>query len=57
MGREVNRREERMEGEAQGLEKLQVITGLIEGEYSSVVVDLPNPGVQLVLILIELCFL
>jgi hypothetical protein len=32
--------------EACSLEKPQVIRDLIDGEYSSVVVDLPNLGVQ-----------
>jgi hypothetical protein len=42
--------------EARGLEKPQVIRGLIDGEDGSVVVDLPNLGTQLVFILMELCF-
>ena len=36
-----------------GLEKPQVIRGLIDGEDGSVVVDLPNLGTQHVFILIE----
>lgn len=44
-------------GEACGLEKTQVIRDLINGDYSSIVVDLPNLGVQFIFILIELCFL
>ena len=42
--------------EARGLEKLQVLRGLIDVEDGSVVVDLPNLGAQHVFILIELCF-
>ena len=42
--------------ETQGLEKPQVVRGLIDGEHGSIVVDLPNLGPQLVFILIELCF-
>jgi hypothetical protein len=42
--------------EACGLEKLQVLRGLIDGEDGSVVVDLPNIGTQLVFTLIDLCF-
>ena len=41
--------------EARGLEKLQVIRGLIDGEDGSVAVDLPNLGAQHVIILTELC--
>jgi hypothetical protein len=41
--------------EAHGLEKLQVLRGLIDVEDSSIVVDLPK-GTQHVFILIELCF-
>ena len=49
-----------MEGkwrEAPGLEKPQVLRGLLHGEDGCVAVDLPNLGVQLVFMLIELCFL
>jgi hypothetical protein len=42
--------------EAPGLEKPQVIRGLIDVENGSVVVDLPNLGAQHVFILIELGF-
>jgi hypothetical protein len=42
--------------EAHGLEKLQVIRGLIDGDDGSIAVELPNLGAQLVFILIELCF-
>ena len=59
-GREDNggqrRRWKESGAEARGLEKLQVIRGLIDGEDGSVVVDLPNLGAQHVFILIELCF-
>jgi hypothetical protein len=51
--------EEEVEGkqaEAHGLEILQVLRSLIDGEDGSVVVDLPNLGAQLVFILIVLCF-
>ena len=44
------------EAEARGLEKPQVIRGLIDGEDGSVVVNLPSLSTQLVFILIELCF-
>jgi hypothetical protein len=44
------------ESGAPGLEKLQVIRGLLYGEDGSVVVDLPNLGTQYVFILIELYF-
>jgi hypothetical protein len=56
--RRRKRRERTMEEEAEacGLEKPQVIRGLIDGEDGSVEVDLPNLGSQLVFILIELCF-
>lgn len=43
--------------ETHGLEKPQVIKNLMNGEYSSVVVELPNLGPQLVFILIKLCLL
>ena len=42
--------------EAHDLMKLQVAKDFIDGEYSSVVEDLPNLGVKLVFILIESCF-
>ena len=42
--------------EAGDLEKPQVLRGLIDGKNGSVVVDLPNLGVQLVFILTEMCF-
>ena len=40
----------------EALEKPQVIRGLTDGEDGNAVLDLPNLGVQLVFILIELCF-
>ena len=43
--------------EAHGLEKPQVLRGLIDVEDGNVAVDLPNLGVQLVFILTELCSL
>jgi hypothetical protein len=42
--------------EARGLEKPQVVRGLLYGEDGSVAVDLLNLGSQLVFILIQLCF-
>ena len=42
--------------EAHGLEKLQGLRGLIDVEYGSVAVDLPNLGTHVVFRLIELCF-
>ena len=42
--------------EAHGLEKLQVLRGLIDGEDGSIAVDLPNLGTQHVIILTVLCF-
>ena len=54
--RTQSRRKKKSRAEAHGLEKLQVIRGLIDVEDDSVVVDLPNLGAQHVFILIELCF-
>jgi hypothetical protein len=42
--------------ESHGLEKPQVLRGLLYVEDGSVVVDLPDLGTQHVFILIELCF-
>ena len=53
---ERRRKKEKSRAEAHGLEKLQVLRGLIDVEDGSVVVDLPNLGTQHVFILIELCF-
>ena len=50
------RRKKKSRAEAHGLEKLQVLRGLIDVEDGSVVVDLPNLGAQHVFILIELYF-
>ena len=49
-------RKKKSGAEAQGLENLQVLRGLIDGEDGSVAVDLPNIGTQHGFILIELCF-
>jgi hypothetical protein len=49
-------RKKKSGAEAQGLENLQVLRGLIDGEDGRVAVDLPNLGTQHVFILIELCF-
>jgi hypothetical protein len=54
--REGRRRRWKESREARGLEKLQVLRGLIDGEDGSVVADLPNLGAQRVFILTELCF-
>ena len=43
--------------EPRGLEKLQVVRDLIAGKQSSVVVNLPNQGMQLISIVTELCVL
>jgi hypothetical protein len=48
--------EEKHRAEAYGLEKPQVLSGLIDGQGGSVAVDLSNLGSQHVFILIELCF-
>ena len=50
------RKKKKSRAEAHGLEKLQVLRGLIDVEDGSVVVDLPNLGAQHVFILTELCF-
>ena len=50
------RKKKKSRAEAHGLEKLQVLRGLIDVEDGSVVVDLPNLGTQHVFILIVLCF-
>jgi hypothetical protein len=52
----MRRRRKKSRAEAQGLEKLQVLRGLIYMEDGSVVVDLPNLGAQHVFILTVLCF-
>ena len=48
--------EEKSGAQAPGLEKPQVLRGLLYGENGNVVVDLPNRGTQHVFILIELRF-
>ena len=50
------RKKKKSRAEAHGLEKPQVLRGLIDVEDGSVVVDLPNLGTQHVFILTELCF-
>ena len=57
-GREREAEEEKKKSgaEAHGLEKLQILRGLIDVEDGSVEVDMPNLGIQHVIILIELCF-
>ena len=50
------RKKKKSGAEAHGLEKLQVLRGLIDGEDGSVAVDLPNLGAQHVFILTESCF-
>ena len=54
--RRQRRRKKKSRAEAQGLEKPQVLRGLLDGEDGSVVVDLPNLGTQHVFILIVLYF-
>ena len=56
MERMQRRRKKKSRAEAHGLEKLQVLRGLIDVEDGSVAVDLPNLGTQHVFIIIELCF-
>ena len=56
MERTQRRRKKKSRAEAHGLEKLQVLRGLIDVEDGSVVVDLPNLGTQHVIILTVLCF-
>jgi hypothetical protein len=48
--------EEEKHSRGHGLEKLQLIRGLIDVEDGSVVVDLPSLGAQHVFILTESCF-
>jgi hypothetical protein len=47
------RKKKKSRTEAPGLEKPQVLTGLIDGEDGSVAEDLPNLGAQHVFIIIE----
>ena len=51
------RKKKKIRAEAHGLEKLQVIRGLIDVEDGSVAVDLPNLGTQHVFILIVCVFI
>ena len=51
------RKKKKKSREAHGLEKPQVLRGLIDVEDGSVVVDLPNLGTQHVIILTVLCFI
>ena len=53
---EMDEEEEESGAEAYGLEKRQVLRGLIDVEDGSVVVDLPNLGTQHLFILTESCF-
>ena len=50
------RKKKKSRAEAHGLEKLQVLRGLIDVEDGSVAVDLPNLGTQHVIILTVFCF-
>jgi hypothetical protein len=53
---EEEEEEEKSGAEAHGLEKPQVLRGVIDVEDGSVVVDLPNLGTQHLFILTESCF-
>ena len=53
----MQRRRKKNRAEAHGLEKLQVLSGLKDGEDGSVSVYLPNIGAQHVLILIARAYL
>jgi hypothetical protein len=50
------RKKKKSRAEAHGLEKLQVLRGLIDVEDGSIAIDLPNLGTQHVVILTMLCF-
>jgi hypothetical protein len=54
--RTQRRRRKKSRAEAHGLEKLQVLRGLIDVEDGSVAIGLLNLGAQHVFILIEFCF-
>jgi hypothetical protein len=56
MQRRRRKKKKKSGAEAQGLEKLQVLRGLIDVEDGSVAVDLPNLGTQHVIILTVWCF-
>ena len=53
---DAERRKEKSRTEVHGLEKPQVLRGLIDVEDGSVAVDLPILSAQHIIILIELCF-
>ena len=53
---EEEEEEEKSGAEAHGLEKPQVLRGLIDVEDGSVVVDLPSLGTQHLFILTKSCF-
>jgi hypothetical protein len=55
MQRRRRRKKKKSRAEAHGLEKPQVIRGLIDVKDGSVAVNLPNLGAQHVIILIVLC--
>ena len=57
MQRRRRRKKKKSRAEAHGLEKPQVIRGLIDVKDGSAAVDMSNLGAQHVFILIELCFL
>jgi hypothetical protein len=50
------RKKKKSGAEAHGLEKPQVVRGLIDVEDGSVAAGLPNLGAQHVFVLIEFCF-
>ena len=54
--RKRKKKKKKIRAKAQGLEKLQVLRGLIDVEDGSVAADLPNLGAQHVIILSVLCF-
>jgi hypothetical protein len=56
MQRRRRRKKKKSRAEAHGLEKVQVLRGLIDVEDGSVVVGLPNLGAQHVFILTDFCF-
>ena len=56
MRERMQRRRKAKRNRAHGLEKPQVLRGLIDVEDDSVAVDLPNLGTQHVIILTVLCF-
>ena len=54
--RAQRRRKKKSGAKADGLEKPQILRGLIDVEDGSVAVDLPNLGTKHVIILTVLCF-